>query len=241
MLDTSQEKFGCRPINIGTGRGSTVLEMVSAMEKACGHKIPVEFSDRREGDTEAVWAATGLAEKVLSWKARFTVEDMCRDQWNWAKRFPRGYEETVEMMRPVTLLREMSFDVFNGDDAAAAAAAAAAATAEPGGTEAPAASAEPVPTAAPASAGPASAAISSESSAPGAVGEHQGDRGERRTGIFREVHEVNANGVDGVHVSGRKGIRGAGGTISKVIGKKAGVVPVSSSPASKTACAVALG
>jgi hypothetical protein len=54
MVDPSKERFGCRPINIGTGLGTTVLEMVAAMEKACGHAIAKEFAPRRQGDTEAV-------------------------------------------------------------------------------------------------------------------------------------------------------------------------------------------
>jgi len=92
LLDSSREKFGCRPINVGTGRGSTVLEMVAAMAKAAGREIPYEFAPRREGDTEAVWAATEVAERELGWKSRFTVEDMCRDQWKWAQTYPFGYE-----------------------------------------------------------------------------------------------------------------------------------------------------
>lgn len=54
LVDASKERFGCRPINVGTGHGTTVLEMVAAMEKACRHAIPKEFAPRREGDTEAV-------------------------------------------------------------------------------------------------------------------------------------------------------------------------------------------
>eukprot|EP00892_Ulva_mutabilis_P001884 jgi/Ulvmu1/11697/UM008_0108.1 len=92
VLDTSKGKFGCRPINVGTGRGSTVLEMVAAMEQASGRDIPYEFADRREGDTEAVWAATAVAQAELGWTSRLTVEDMCRDQWKWAQKYPYGYE-----------------------------------------------------------------------------------------------------------------------------------------------------
>lgn len=96
VLDKTKEKFGCRPINIGTGRGSTVLEMVAAMSKAAQVDIPYEFAPRREGDTEAVWAATEVAEQELGWKSRFTVDDMCRDQWKWASAFPHGYEEAAK-------------------------------------------------------------------------------------------------------------------------------------------------
>jgi len=71
--------YGCKAINVGTGTGSTVLEMVSSFEKACGHKIPYTIVDRREGDTVAVWAATEFVESELGWKAKYNIDDMCRD------------------------------------------------------------------------------------------------------------------------------------------------------------------
>jgi UDP-glucose 4-epimerase len=49
---------------------------------------------RRGGDAEAVWAATDTAEKVLGWKSRLDVKDMCEDQWRWATKYPKGYEES---------------------------------------------------------------------------------------------------------------------------------------------------
>ena len=92
LLDGGKQRIRCQPLNVGTGTGSTVLEMIAAMEKACGHKIPHSFVPRRAGDTEAVWAATEHAEQEMGWKSKFTVEDMCRDQWRWAEMFPKGYE-----------------------------------------------------------------------------------------------------------------------------------------------------
>lgn len=65
--------------------------MVKAFEAASGKEVKYEVADRRAGDSIAVWAATELAEKELGWKAKFGVADMCRDQWNWATKFPRGY------------------------------------------------------------------------------------------------------------------------------------------------------
>eukprot|EP01025_Chloroclados_australasicus_P035178 TRINITY_DN35899_c0_g2_i1.p1 TRINITY_DN35899_c0_g2~~TRINITY_DN35899_c0_g2_i1.p1 ORF type:complete len:421 (-),score=41.87 TRINITY_DN35899_c0_g2_i1:615-1706(-) len=88
--------YGCKAINVGTGTGSTVIEMVNAFEKACGHKIPYTIVDRRAGDTIAVWAATEYAEKELGWKAKYNIDDMCRDQWKWASSYPRGYEQPLE-------------------------------------------------------------------------------------------------------------------------------------------------
>lgn len=92
LIDESKPPIAWKPINVGTGNGYTVLEMVAAMESACGHKIPYSIAPRRTGDTEAVWAAPELAEKELGWKAKYNVKDMCRDQWNWACKFPKGYE-----------------------------------------------------------------------------------------------------------------------------------------------------
>ncbi|GMH44199.1 hypothetical protein BSKO_12133 [Bryopsis sp. KO-2023] len=84
--------YGCRAINIGTGKGTTVLEMIKAFEDASQAKVPYVIAERRPGDADAVWAATDLAEKELGWKAEYTLEDMCRHQWNWAKSNPKGYD-----------------------------------------------------------------------------------------------------------------------------------------------------
>ncbi|VAI20099.1 unnamed protein product [Triticum turgidum subsp. durum] len=83
--------IGCVAYNLGTGRGTTVLEMVSAFEKAYGKKIPVKMCPRRPGDSEQVYASTAKAEEELGWRAKYGIEEMCRDQWNWAKKNPYGY------------------------------------------------------------------------------------------------------------------------------------------------------
>lgn len=82
----------CVAYNLGTGKGTSVLEMVAAFEKASGKKVPVELVGRREGDTVAVWAATETAERELGWVARRGIEEMCVDQWRWASMNPKGYE-----------------------------------------------------------------------------------------------------------------------------------------------------
>ncbi|XP_031125594.1 UDP-glucose 4-epimerase GEPI48-like [Ipomoea triloba] len=84
--------IGCEVYNLGTGRGTSVLEMVAAFEKASGKKIPLVMAGRRPGDAEVVYAATEKAERELNWKAKYTIEEMCRDQWNWASKNPYGYE-----------------------------------------------------------------------------------------------------------------------------------------------------
>jgi len=88
----SDPSIGCEVYNLGTGKGTSVLEMVDAFEKASGKKIPLEFAGRRAGDAEVVYASTDKAERELNWKAKYGIEDMCRDQWNWASKNPYGYE-----------------------------------------------------------------------------------------------------------------------------------------------------
>uniref|UniRef100_A0A0D6R2K8 UDP-glucose 4-epimerase n=1 Tax=Araucaria cunninghamii TaxID=56994 RepID=A0A0D6R2K8_ARACU len=85
------EDIGCTAYNLGTGHGTTVLEMVAAFEKASGMEIPLEFCPRRPGDATVVYASIEKAERELGWKAKYGIEDMCRDQWNWAKQNPYGY------------------------------------------------------------------------------------------------------------------------------------------------------
>ncbi|KAJ9555570.1 hypothetical protein OSB04_010184 [Centaurea solstitialis] len=80
----SDPKIGCEVYNLGTGKGTSVLEMVSAFEKASGKKIPLIKSERRPGDAEIVYASTAKAERELNWKAKYGLEEMCRDQWKWA-------------------------------------------------------------------------------------------------------------------------------------------------------------
>ncbi|CAI0408714.1 unnamed protein product [Linum tenue] len=86
--------IGCEVYNLGTGKGTSVLEMVAAFEKASGKKIPLVKAGRRPGDAEIVYASTGKAERELNWKAKFGIEEMCRDQWNWASNNPYGYNSS---------------------------------------------------------------------------------------------------------------------------------------------------
>ncbi|CAM0901587.1 unnamed protein product [Alopecurus aequalis] len=90
-LYEDSDSIGCEVYNLGTGKGTSVLEMVAAFEKACGKKIPLVYAGRRTGDAEIVYAATAKAEKELKWKAKFGVDEMCRDLWNWASKNPHGY------------------------------------------------------------------------------------------------------------------------------------------------------
>ncbi|CAO2837751.1 unnamed protein product [Amaranthus hypochondriacus] len=83
--------LGCEVYNLGTGKGTTVLEMVAAFEKASGKKIPIVMAERRPGDAEIVYASTEKAERELNWRAKYGIDEMCRDQWNWASKNPYGY------------------------------------------------------------------------------------------------------------------------------------------------------
>ncbi|KAK6158438.1 hypothetical protein DH2020_005752 [Rehmannia glutinosa] len=90
----SDPSVGCEVYNLGTGKGTSVLEMVAAFEKASGKKIPLVMAARRPGDAEVVYAETNKAERELKWKAKYGIDEMCRDQWNWASKNPYGYEPT---------------------------------------------------------------------------------------------------------------------------------------------------
>ncbi len=77
--------------NLGTGKGSSVLDVLKAMEKAVGKPIPFEFKPRRSGDVAECYASCTKAERELGFKARYSLEDMCRDAWNFQKQNPNGY------------------------------------------------------------------------------------------------------------------------------------------------------
>lgn len=82
---------GALTVNLGTGRGYSVLDMVRAFAQASGRQIPYRVVARRPGDVAACWANPALAEKVLGWRAQHGIESMCRDTWNWQQRNPQGY------------------------------------------------------------------------------------------------------------------------------------------------------
>ncbi|MCM2287517.1 MAG: UDP-glucose 4-epimerase GalE [Sulfuritalea sp.] len=77
--------------NLGTGQGYSVLELVRAFETACGRPIPHRIVARRAGDVPAYWGDPSLAREVLGWSARRSLEDICRDAWNWQSRNPQGF------------------------------------------------------------------------------------------------------------------------------------------------------
>ena len=80
-------------VNLGTGTGYSVLDMVKAFETASGAKVPYKIVERRAGDIAKCFADPSYAEKMLGWKAKKTVQEMCQDSWRWQSNNPNGYEQ----------------------------------------------------------------------------------------------------------------------------------------------------
>lgn len=87
------ENYGVESINIGTGEGYSVLDMVKAFEKASGKKINYEFAPRRSGDADACYANCDKAKRQLGFVAKRGLFEMCKDLWNWQTKNPNGYEK----------------------------------------------------------------------------------------------------------------------------------------------------
>lgn len=83
---------GVHAWNLGSGQGTSVLEMIHAFERASGREIPYDVVDRRPGDLPAFWADPSKAEQELGWTTSRTVDDMCRDTWAWQSQNPQGYD-----------------------------------------------------------------------------------------------------------------------------------------------------
>lgn len=83
---------GVEVFNLGTGRGTSVLEIIRAFGKACGHEVPYVIDPRRPGDVAENYADCSKARELMGWEAQFDIDDMCRDAWNWQSHNPNGYE-----------------------------------------------------------------------------------------------------------------------------------------------------
>ena len=86
-----EAQAGVSAFNLGTGKGVSVLELVSAFEEASGVKIPKRIVERRPGDLAVCYAATSKAKRELGWEAKKTINDACADAWRWQKCNPDGY------------------------------------------------------------------------------------------------------------------------------------------------------
>lgn len=82
---------GLHQVNLGTGQGVSVLEMIAAFEQASGRSIPYEVVPRRPGDIAAAWADASLARQLFDWRARRKLPEMCADSWRWQAANPQGY------------------------------------------------------------------------------------------------------------------------------------------------------
>ena len=91
-LEKLEKDKGTFIYNIGTGRGYSVLEMIDAFSKACGHPVPYVIGPRRSGDVATVLADPSKAEKELGWKAELGLEDMVSSAWKWQSMNPKGYK-----------------------------------------------------------------------------------------------------------------------------------------------------
>ena len=90
-LDHIDSLDGAVAVNLGTGRGCSVLEVIAAASRAVGRELPYEVVDRRPGDVATVYADPSLAAELLGWRATRTLDEMCADHWRWQQANPQGY------------------------------------------------------------------------------------------------------------------------------------------------------
>ena len=91
IIDYAASHPGAEAINLDTGSGVSVLELVHAFTRATGREVPYVIGPRRDVDLPMVWADAGKAKALLGWTAEKTLEDMCRDTYRFQKNNPRGY------------------------------------------------------------------------------------------------------------------------------------------------------
>ncbi|WP_201501795.1 UDP-glucose 4-epimerase GalE [Psychrobacter cibarius] len=90
-LEQQVAPVGFLPINLGTGKGTSVLELVTAFSKVSGQPIPYQFADRRAGDIASCYASADKAKNLLEWQAKLSITEMCQDSWRWQSMNPNGY------------------------------------------------------------------------------------------------------------------------------------------------------
>lgn len=90
-LQKLEEDCGLFICNLGTGKGYSVLDVLHAYEKACGHALPYVVDSRRPGDVAACWADPSKAREELGWTARYGIDEMCATSWRWQCQNPNGY------------------------------------------------------------------------------------------------------------------------------------------------------
>ena len=88
-----ENKPGVKAWNLGSGRGSTVFEMIKAFSNVVGRDLPYQVVDRRQGDVLDLTANPALANEELGWKTKLTLEDACANLWRWVENNPQGYRQ----------------------------------------------------------------------------------------------------------------------------------------------------
>jgi UDP-glucose 4-epimerase len=86
----AMEHKGVEIVNLGTGKGYSVLDVLHAYEKACGKKLAYKIMPRRPGDIAEIYANPEKAKKLFGWQAKYGIEDMCSDSWNFTLKNPNG-------------------------------------------------------------------------------------------------------------------------------------------------------
>lgn len=94
----TDESVGCEAVNLGTGRGVSVLELVDGMGSATGKPVPYEIAPRRPGDVAELYADPKKAKNMLGWEAELGTKEMCDDTWRWQSTNPMGYREEIEIV-----------------------------------------------------------------------------------------------------------------------------------------------
>jgi UDP-glucose 4-epimerase len=107
LLDTARSEDRHRRINLGTGRGHTVLEVIDAFSRACGAPVPYRLAQRRPGDAAASVADPSLAENVLGWRAQLGLDRMCADQWA----FVSGQRSVLQPSKPRSAIRRLGMSL----------------------------------------------------------------------------------------------------------------------------------
>ena len=92
-IDWALDNLGCEAFNLGTGNGTSVLQLRDAFVKVTGVDVPYVIDPRRPGDPDEVYANAEKAKNVLGWTAKYGVEEMCEDTWRWQSGNPKGYDE----------------------------------------------------------------------------------------------------------------------------------------------------
>ena len=90
-LNHAHGRPGLHVFNLGSGQGHSVLALIAAFGQACGRELPYTIAPRRAGDLAAYWADPAKAERMLGWRVRRSLAEMCADTWHWQSTHPNGY------------------------------------------------------------------------------------------------------------------------------------------------------